>query len=298
MVWAGLVCATPDPSDEPSALIVGNFGKAGHVEPYVRHVDQEHADFSYTEPLYIDGKAIDPLKIYTCDPEWDNFVSKKRTTHFKQDFTTLETPLHLGKPLRFNIIVFEWLGLVQHNLVLQESLLYEKSIERAFSLLKPGGKLYIDMNPRSAILDDGENIDLMQRMVPFFAILGKTNIRYFAASLETNTEEFLPVLVSIIADLSRVFEEDRDLLKTKLMQALKFVKEIPFSSFSKMPEDHQKYFWNFVWFYHMHKNRDLMLEVVRKKGFTVDVSAVRLHEFNPFNRRRWAWIIEATHPSA
>jgi len=285
LLLLGLLLPSALPMEEKNdirdaVIIVGSTRAPGSVIPNIFElVGQEKADFTYKGKF--PGYRVVSVDKNPCDTNQE---------HVQDDFITTK---------RFELnsqstVLFEWFPPSSEEDMLNNPMIL--AIKKAYEVLKPGGTLIIDNHPFFDFLPKGskfENyLNSLQTLNPFAFVFNFESCekisKYLTNGTATNKTESLETSVKLT---SKIVETDEDTVKKTVANLL------PISNAESLGNAlADNIFYMFFWAYHSLSRKEFMVKCLIGCGFDVSQGDLKLFPVNPYNQRKFAWIIKASKP--
>ena len=285
LLLLGLLLPSALPMEEnnnirDAVIIVGSTRAPGSVIKNIFElVEQDKADFTYKDTF--PGSRVVSIDINTCATNQE---------HVQDDFITTK---------RFELnsqstVLLEWFPPSSGEDILNNPM--RLAIKKAYEVLKPGGTLIIDNHPFFDFLPKGSkfenSVHSLQTLNPFtfvFNFASCEKIRnYLVNGTTTNKTESLKTSVTLT---SRIVETDEGTVKKTVADLLPILNA---ESLGKALADNT--FYMFFWAYHSLSRKEFMVKCLVGCGFDVSKGDLKLFPVNPYNQRKFAWIIKAFKP--
>lgn len=259
-----------------SVVVVGNKRKAGTVIDSVSDiVDQSGADFSYSKP--IGGKEVVSVDLEACTTG---------QPHIQGDFTTTKSFASGSQAM----VIFEWFPPSEATLLKNQMTL---ALKKAFEILKPGGELIIDSHPFFDFVTgfSPRKIEILQQLNPFSLVFDQVllvEIQSFASGKATSKAELFQKSLNIVAT---ILKKKPKRIQRKFGKLLSDVDQAEKAGASLVKALQNTDFYLFLWAYHSFSCNEIIAKCLKNIGFDISKSQIGIVKTNPFNQRKWAWMV-------
>ena len=269
---------------EDAIVIVGSHRKPGWVKPDIGEiVGQGTANFTHTNSF--PRQRVVSVDVGSCD--------LKGFEHVQGDFRTTKS----FAPNSQETVMFEWFPSCNSedcndNLMLTV-------LEKAFNILKSGGTLLIDSHP---YFSSGDSEDaILQELNPFSLFLTYQEIERIKVCLSIiSTGQILPQPYEVIAEalseavkiVSTIFNEKQEVIAISIHKSMS--NKTPDRALLAMFDSAMGYM--FLWAYHSLSRAEIMMTSLSRIGFAAEAAKIEFLLENPFNHRKYAWLIQVKKP--
>jgi SAM-dependent methyltransferase len=266
-------------SIEGAVIIVGSTRAAGLCIPEAAKLfGQSEADFTYATAF--SGKRVVSIDVEPC--------AKEGYEHVRGNF--LETTRFASNSQE--IVLLEWFP--PANKTFYDNPM-SKALKKAYELLKPGGRLVIDnyiFFARHSLEDKAEQKveTAIRELNPFALYIGPEEIRAIRSSLEQAVKGTVLESSSVAKTLDfikRHFNENNEVTATAALALM----GDNFKCADLVADAHVH---RFLYVYHALSRRDLMVAQLNEMGYK-DCKFI-FYAVNPYNKRKCAFILEASKP--
>lgn len=272
--------AFPSRSDDDSSVmstitdvvvVVGNNRKAGSVIDAIGNiVNQSDADFSYSKPIA--GKSVVSVDVQACTTS---------QPHVQEDFTITKRFASDSQSL----VIFEWFPPSEATLLKNPM---TNALKKAFEILKPGGELIIDNHPNFVFVEGftSKKAQAMQSLNPFSLIINSALLVEIQSFIEGKVTSKADAFQKSLFIVTKILETKQEIIQERLKSLL-----IGFDQAVLLGALNDSTFYMFLWAYHSFSCSDAMASCLKTIGFYVNNSQIGIVPINPFNKRKWAWMI-------
>lgn len=246
-------------------------------------------------------------------------LSGEHLPHIKGDWLSLKVP---KESLRN--VFFEWFPTCHPET--WECLLL-LAVKKAFSALKPGGKLVIDLQPYTRTLDGDNKQDIHLLPAGLIKRMADSGVKLNNEGISSALKKFDPFTLTFTKSEKREICEkllEHYESESTLPQLLEESIKICFPMFAEKYPDRLEFIGElnnmivsesrlyavgssvdsvfspehnmFEWVYGTLSRKQDMIAALRAIGFSANDKDVQYMESNPYNQRRYAWLFTATKP--